>query len=45
MESRKDIQHLRVSLDGKLLIMVDVEGYSVGYDLEKDKPLSHFRFK
>ena len=45
LQTRKDIQHIRVSPDGKLVVLVDVEGYSVGYDLERDRTLSHFRFK
>lgn len=45
VETRKDIKYVKVSPDGKLLVLVDVEGYSICYDMERDKPLSHFRFK
>jgi periodic tryptophan protein 2 len=45
VETRKDVSLLRVSPDGKLAVLVDLEGYAVCYDLARDKALSHFRFK
>jgi periodic tryptophan protein 2 len=45
VETRKDVQHIRPSADGRVLLLVDVEGHSITYDLEKDRTLNVFRFK
>lgn len=45
VQTRKDVGLLRISPDGKLVVLVDVEGYAVCYDLTRDKALSHFKFK
>jgi len=45
MESRSDIHLLAISPDSKLLVMVDVDGFSQIVNLVSKNTIAHFNFK
>jgi len=45
METRSDIQTLCLSPDNKILIAIDVDGYSLIINFYKKVVLAHFNFK